>query len=130
MKVEILNQYRMIVNLEDESFEEVYRTHKTLDTLKEELNPIDKTVSDDADWVDDGQVTAVYSIVADNPFADIDRVKTFRKHGLNCDFGKRGYHTLDEIKSHDLVSVKGFGIVDESNITEFENEFKVAAQKK
>lgn len=129
LKIEIMNQYRMIVDLEEHGkTEEVFRTFRTLDDFKESLEgTVDDLVSDNAEWIDEGQVMVVFGNLADS-LSDVNRVKEFNRKGLDCDFGVKGYHTLTEILDADLAYIEGYGLVEDKDA--FEIAFKEAAQKK
>lgn len=121
MKISILNQYKQVWEVDgDNSCIDIFRTSKTLMQLKSDLN-FNGRVSDGR-WEKQGQVSTVYGILA-NSENDIARIMEFNKKKHHVDFGKRGYHTLDEILEADLVWVRGYGIVD--NKDEFKKEFEL-----
>ena len=123
MIIEIVNQYKQTYEVDGHKKVDVYRTHKTLKQLKEDISFNSGVV--DGKWEDEGQKTVVFGIIQDS-MGDINKVNEFNRKP----FGKKDYYTLDEIKNADLVWVKGFGIIDSDNINQFEKEFKVSAQKK
>src|SRR5699024_2190292 len=123
MKIEIVNQYKQTYEVDNHKTIEVYRTHKTLEQLKEDIGFHGGVVG--GEWEDEGQKTVAFGIIQDS-MGDINKVNEFNRKP----FGKKDYYTLDEIKNADLVWVKGFGIIDSDNINQFEKEFKVSAQKK
>src|SRR5690625_3781361 len=106
MKVEILNQYTQVWEVDGYETVEVFRTHKTLEHLIEDLSLEGGVV--EGKWSDDGQVTVVYAISNDAQ-GSLAKVKEFNEKP----FGKKGYHTLQEILKSDLVWVQGYGIVDD-----------------
>src|SRR5690625_2495132 len=127
MEIKMMNQYTQTWNVDEHEVTTVYRTQETLQQLQERLNLSGSVY--DGKWSYDGVISVAYGILADSN-NDINRVQEFNKKKHHVDFGNKGYHTLEEIKQSDLVWIKGYGIVDESNIKEFENKFKEAAQKK
>src|SRR5690625_1581003 len=100
MKVEILNQFTQKWVVDNTETVEVFRTHKTLDRLKESLD-LDVRVIE-GDWSDDGVVSCVFGILADG-MNDIGRISEFYERKCYVNFGEIGFHTLDEIKKSDLV---------------------------
>lgn len=128
MKIEILNQYRAVVSLDEYGKQEkIFRTKLTLTDLKEQLrnsDSIDSLIVDDAEWIDEGQVTCALAICA-NSNGNINVVQTFYK---NAQKGHKTWRTLDEILEHDLAYVEGYGSIE--NKTEFAEKFRELAQKK
>lgn len=120
-----MNQFTQTWYVDDYVQSDVFRTFKTMEQVKYDLK--DDGYITDGEWSDDGQVTVVFSNIADNPHGDINRVRTFAK-GFKCDFGEKGYHTLDEILEADLAYVKGYGFVEDEE--DFKRKFKENAQKK
>lgn len=121
MKVEILNQYSQAWNVDDHVQKDVFRTHETLEQLKERLD-LDGYVVD-GEWTYDGVISCVYGILNDAQ-GSLTKAVEFNKEP----FGKEGYHTLDEILESDLAWVKGYGIVEDKE--DFKTKFEDASQKK
>lgn len=121
MKVEILNQYTQVWKVDDHTQKDVFRTHETLEQLKEKLN-LNGYVTD-GDWSYDGVVTCVYSILNDAQ-GSLTKASEFNKDP----FGDEGYHTLNEILESELAWVEDYGIVDDKE--DFKTKFEDVAQKK
>jgi len=121
MKVEILNQYTQVWEVDEQVQKDVFRTNETLEQLQERLDLEGYVI--DGKWEYDGVVAVVSGIIQDAQ-ESVSRVKEFNKKP----FGRKGYYTLDEIMNSDLAWVDEYGIVDDKK--KFEHEFKVAAQKK
>lgn len=124
INVELMNQYRMIIDIDGEKHEDLFRTIKTLTGLKES-NTFARFegIQDRAQWVTDEPVLCVYARVM-HTNGDINIVREFEENEI----GESGYYTLDELKKYDLVWVKGYGIVDDFDA--FESAYKEAATKK
>ncbi|WP_085521455.1 hypothetical protein [Tuberibacillus sp. Marseille-P3662] len=126
MNVQLLNQYRMVVDMGEYAREEqVFRTSKTLEDLKANINPIDGLVSEGAEWKRDGQRFYVYARVSSS-YGDINTVRTF--HSSADAIGTKGMYSLDEIESFDLAWVKGYGYVEDFD--DFKEKFEDACEKK
>src|SRR5690625_6203028 len=121
MKVEILNQYSQVWNVDDHVQKDVFRTNETLEQLKEHLS-FNGYVTD-GEWKYDGVVTCVYGILNTSQ-GSLAKVVKFNEKP----FGDEGYHTLEEVLESDLAWVKGYGIVEDKE--DYNNKFKDAAQKK
>lgn len=128
MDVELMNQYRMIIDLEEHGKHEyIYRTKMDLDDFKKSGEfEVLKDTAERAEWIIDMPVYCVKARAINNENGSINTVRSF--FVKNSDIGYKGYSTLDELKKYDLVYVKGYGEVD--NIYKFEKAFKEAATKK
>lgn len=127
MQIEILNQYTQTWKVDDHTQTDIFRTRKTLEQLKSQLE--DENYVVDGDWSYDGTVATVYSNLVDNPHQNIEIIRSVAKK-LDSQYGKKDYHTLDEILKSDLAYVKGYGLVTEDERIDFKEKFEVAAQKK
>lgn len=125
MKVEFLNQYTQVWEVDGHVQKDVFRTHETLEQLKERLD-FNGYVTD-GEWCYDGVVTCVYGIIADSD-GDINRVREFNKKKNHVKFGDKGFHTLNEVLDADLAWIREYGIVEDKE--DFKNKFEEAAQKK
>lgn len=125
MKVEFLNQYTQVWEVDGHVQKDVVRTHKTLDEVKQDFE--NKSYITNGDWSYDGVVAVVYGNLVDNPHGKIEVVRTVAK-GMSCDFGNKGYHALEEVLNSDLAYVVGYGFVEDRN--DFKQKFEDVAQKK
>lgn len=126
MQVKLLNQYRMIVDVDEYGKEEqVFRTQKTLEGLKENINPIDGLVSESAEWKREGQGFFVYARVL-NSNGNINTVRSFHKN--EDAIGEKGMYSIDELEQYDMIWAKGYGYVEDFN--DFKREFEAACEKK
>ena len=126
MDVKLLNQYRMIVDVDKYGKEErVFRTKKTLEDLKTNINSIDGLVSEGAEWKREGQGFFVYARVM-NSNGDMNTVRSF--HSDKDAIGYKGMYSIDEIEQYDMAWVKGYGYVED--FKDFKREFELSCEKK
>lgn len=121
MDIKILNQYTQVWEVDNHVQKDVFRTHETLEQLKERLD-LNGYVTD-GEWKYDGVVTCVHGILNSSQ-GSLSKVVEFNEKP----FGDEGYHTLEEVLESDLAWIEGYGIVD--NKEEFKTEFEAATQKK
>lgn len=130
MRIEMLNQYRATVDLEEHGKEsKVYRVPLTLEQLKQSLNPVDELIKDSAVWTYEGSGMFVYARTL-NAQGNTNLVRTFFKKG--SDLGGWEWYSIDELqelhgKEH-LIYVKGYGEVEDFD--DFKQAYEDAATKK
>lgn len=126
MKIELLNWYEMIVEVDGGKSVENYRTKKTLEQLKESRAFEGfEGIQNRAQWNFKGSGLFIEARVQATSFGDAGIAQEFNS---NKKVGTKGYYTIDELEGFDLVEVLGYGFI--YDFEDFKKAYEETATKK